>query len=398
MASRIAYVLWKFPALSETFVVEELRALEATGIRAEVIALERPREEPVNPRAEPLLGRATWLGEAPRVLQVRRAAAGVARSPLRFLRCLAAALGTKSRWSLLDLWYGTQLSALARERRVEFLYAHFADHAAEVTWFASRMTGVPYGMVAHGVDIYLGRMLCRKLRDASLPVTVCQYNLGQLSSRCPEIDPSRVLVKPAGIDVTAFRRSTIQTAADPPVVVAIGRLVEKKGFDVLIRAVALLHDDGTRIECRIIGEGRCRRGLEALIAELGLDEQVHLMGGMVPDHVRQELEGATLLAAPCTISLKGDRDSMPVVIKEAMAMEVPVVASRDFGIPELVGPECGVLVPRDDPRALAEAMAAVLALPPEQRRAMGRAGRRRVEEHFDEAHLVNTLADALRGA
>lgn len=388
-------MLWKFPALSETFVVEELRAMEELGIRPRIVAIERPSGEPPNPRAASLVRRATWLADLSLPVRVRRTVEVALRSPVRFLHCLAVALSNLSRWSLWDLWHATQLAWIVRRSGTDYLHAHFVDHAGEVAWFASRLTGVPYGVVVHGVDLYVGRMLCRKVSDAALPVTVCRYNLDQLRARCPDLDPERVLIKAAGLDPGAFRRGGAgRHSGGPPVVLGIGRLVPKKGFDVLLRAVARLRDDGVELRCRVVGDGRCREELESLIDTLGLDGTVSILGHLPPAAVRAELEDATLLAAPCTISASGDRDSMPVVIKEAMAMEVPVVASDDFGIPELVDDRSGVLVPRDDVDAFAAAIRSVLAMPEEDRAAMGRAGRAVVTERFDERDLVVPLVRA----
>jgi colanic acid/amylovoran biosynthesis glycosyltransferase len=151
--------------------------------------------------------------------------------------------------------------------------------------------------------------------------------------------------------------------------VAVGRLVEKKGFAHLIEGAARTPLD----RLVIVGDGPLRGDLERLAAERGV--AVELPGPRDPDEVRSLLEEADLLAMPCVIAADGDRDSMPVVVKEALAMEVPVVVSDEVGLPELVNEEWGRLVPPGDPDALAGAIDEVLVLPAEERIRMGRAGR-----------------------
>ena len=165
--------------------------------------------------------------------------------------------------------------------------------------------------------------------------------------------------------------------------VAVGRLVEKKGFVHLVRALAEPALAGRVERVVIAGEGPERARLEAEAARLGVAELVALPGALPPDAVRGLLEEAAVLAMPCVVAGDGDRDSMPVVVKEALAMEVPVVASDELGLPEIVRPAFGRLVAPGDPGALAAALAELLALPPQERAAMGRAGRAHVLEHAD---------------
>jgi glycosyltransferase involved in cell wall biosynthesis len=158
--------------------------------------------------------------------------------------------------------------------------------------------------------------------------------------------------------------------------------VEKKGFADLVEAVARLHARGAAPDRVVIaGDGPLRGELEAAVARHGLGAVVKLPGALGHDDVRALLEQAALLCAPCVIAADGDRDSMPVVVKEALAMEVPVVTSDVAGLPEIVAPPWGRLVPPHDPEALADALQSVLAAPPDERAAMGRAGREHVLAH-----------------
>jgi glycosyltransferase involved in cell wall biosynthesis len=188
-----------------------------------------------------------------------------------------------------------------------------------------------------------------------------------------------------GVDGERFRRRTPYGGGDPHVV-AVGRLVEKKGFRYLAEAAERLPD----VRFSIIGSGPLEEELRK--------RPVVLLGARPPDEVRKLLESAHLLAMPCVVAADGDRDSMPVVVKEALAMEVPVVASDEVGLPELVRPEWGRLVPPGDSRALAGGIAELLALPEAERAAMGRAGRAHVLEAASVHRETEKLARLIRRA
>jgi glycosyltransferase involved in cell wall biosynthesis len=180
--------------------------------------------------------------------------------------------------------------------------------------------------------------------------------------------------------------------------VAVGRLVEKKGFAYLIEAAAALEEREPLDTVTIVGDGPLEANLRELAERLGVAHRVRLLGAREPDEVRGLLEEADLLAMPCVVAADGDRDSMPVVVKEALAMEVPVVASDEVGLPEVVRPEWGRLAPPRDTAALAAAIGEVLALPREERAAMGRAGRAFVVEAAGVDREADRLWSLVKGS
>jgi glycosyltransferase involved in cell wall biosynthesis len=199
-----------------------------------------------------------------------------------------------------------------------------------------------------------------------------------------------------GVDGERFHRRS-----PPPggrAVAAIGRYVEKKGFAHLLEAAALLERGGEPIELVIGGDGPLREQLGLRVIELGLEGSVALPRADDADAVRGLLERADLLAMPCVIAADGDRDSMPVVVKEALAMELPVVASDAVGLPEMVEPAWGRLVTPGDPEALAGAIAELLALPAAERAEMGRRGRAFVLERCDPTREAQRLLEAVRAS
>lgn len=199
-----------------------------------------------------------------------------------------------------------------------------------------------------------------------------------------------------GVDPKRFLRQ--RPHADTRRVLAIGRLVEKKGFVHLIRAAAEPALAGVLERIVIVGAGPLRARLQEEIDQLGLGDAVRLTGRREPDEVRALLESADVLAMPCVVAADGDRDSMPVVVKEALAMEVPVVVSDEVGLPELVRPEFGRIVPPGDAAQLAAALAELLELPPERRAEMGLAGRAFVLEHANVHVETGRLSQLLEHA
>ncbi len=375
--SRVAYLLDRFPVVSETFVTNEIAALRESGVEVCVEAGERadppapgiPDDLPVRYRED----------DGP----VRRAADLawlIARRPGACARDLV----DRRRWKGEE-WV-RPLSALAPiARRLEcerpdHLHAHFAAGAALDTLRLARLLDLPHSVTAHAFDIFqYPRNLPEKLERATFAVTVCEYNARHLRRVAPAARLHTVVM---GVDGRDFRRHSPHP--DGRTIVAVGRLVEKKGFADLVVAAALLTEAGRPLDrVVVVGDGPLRAELEALARERRVQDVVHFAGVRDPAGVRALLEKADLLAMPCVVAADGDRDSMPVVVKEALAMEVPVVGTREVALPEMIRGDWGRLVAPRDPPALAAAIDELLGLPVARRVAMGRAGRAFVLAHCD---------------
>ena len=377
-----------FPVLSETFVDGEVRALAKLGHPVRVEAAARHS------------GRSTAhvdYGEDDGVAERLAALAWLcARHPLRCARDLAARL----RWRREEHVRPLNAIAPAARRLVRggerHLHAHFAAGAALDALRLARLTGRTWSVVAHAYDVFQQpRNLREKLDCADLVVTVCEYNARHL--RTLTSNPVEIVVM--GVEPERFTRSAPYPGGRR--VLAVGRLVEKKGFRHLIDAAALLEEREPLEAVEIVGDGPLRVELEALVERLGLGGRVVLHGSRGHDFVRERLEAADLLAMPCVVAADGDRDSMPVVVKEALAMEVPVVGSDEVALPEMIEPGWGRLAPPGDAGALASAIAELLALPAEERAAMGARGRAFVSETCNLeretaklSELVSRVADA----
>jgi glycosyltransferase involved in cell wall biosynthesis len=383
---RLLFVLDQWPELSETFVVNELQALRRLGHEVRVQAAQ-PAAHP-NPEA-PADVDVHLLAHDDRAAALRDLLWLVRRRPLACGRDLAR----RRRWGRAE--WARPLRALApAARRIvqrgdEHLHAHFAAGAALDAMRLAALTGRTFSITAHAYDIFLTPTnLHEKLRCADAVFSGCDYNVAYLRRTVPEANLHKIVM---GVDVGAFERGGPLPQGRR--VLAIGRLVEKKGFDVLIDALALLPD----VTLRIVGDGPLRAQLEAQAARCA--GRVEFAGSRAPAQVRAELEAADVLAMPCVVARDGDRDSMPVVVKEAMAMGLLVVASDEVGLPECVMAPWGFLAPPGDARALADGLRAALALDPGQRRAAGAAARAWVQAHSNvdgETGRMAAVLEALR--
>lgn len=393
---RLTVLTDAWPVLSETFVRNEVAALTRAGHGVRVEAGARAAHAHPGSAAEPA---PVAVGQDDtrrrRLVDLARL---VARHPVR---CLAD-LRERDAWRPADeprtLRELAPAARRARRHATQHLHAHFAAGAALDALRLGALLGLPVSVTAHANDIFANpRNLEAKLARASFATSGCAYTVDALRTIAGPVHARRVHEVIMGVDPQRFVRRLPHPEAGP--VVAVGRLVPKKGFTDLVAAVALLRDRGTPpVRTVIVGDGPLRDALGTQIAQLGLGDLVELAGWLPHEMVRDLLERAAVLAMPCVVAADGDRDSMPVVVKEALAMEVPVVASDEVGLPELVRPRWGRLHPPGEPAALAAALHELLALDAAARAAMGRAGRAFVSEHChvdrEAARLAGLIAAA----
>lgn len=364
---RVCVLVDTYPELSQTFVLNEIAALTRLGYDVHVEAgapAERPTSGPDGITVQ-------YAGAANR--RVRDALWLLARAP----RACVADLVSRARWRRDEpVPPLRELAPVARrvhDAGDEHLHAHFAAGAALSALRIGRVLGIPYSVTAHGYDIFRSpRNLAEKLTCAAFATTGSEYTLGALR-RALGTREARLEKIVMGVDVEAFARHTPTPQQGP--IVAVGRLVDKKGFATLVDAAARLRDDAAFAGVEIIGEGPQRDALHAQIRSLGLEGDVRLLGAQEPAAVRAALERASVVAVPSVVAADGDTESMPVVAKEALAMEVCIVASDVAGLPEVVRAPWGRLVEPGNAQALADALRAVLRTPAAERARDAAAGR-----------------------
>ena len=395
---RIGYVLKMYPRFSETFIVSELLGREARGADIEVFSL-RP---PVDPRFHSALAdvRApvTYVPRARKTEELWN----VLRQAEPELPLLHRALPELLAADASDAGQALELAVLVVRRGITHLHAHFASLATTVARLASLLTGVPYSFTAHAKDIFHSsvdpRDLARKIADAHHVVTISDYNERYLRSTYPDaVARTRLHRIYNGLDLDAFRFTAPSAQETGEVdVVAVGRLVEKKGFDVLVDAIAHLRDAGRPVRTRIVGGGEKEAELRAQVARLGLEDLVELTGPLPQHEVRAQVDSATVFAAPCVVGSDGNADGLPTVLLEAMALGTPCVSTDVTGITEAIRhEETGLEVAQHDPVGLAAAVVRLLddhAL----RTRLARAARDLVEREFDTRRQVAALEAATR--
>lgn len=370
----IVYVLKRYPRLTETFILNEIRAMERLGERLHIFSLLPPEPPPHHPMVAEV--RAPVYAPPTRFpAQVRRVLVAHARAfaaaPLRYLATLGLALRrTLTSRHPISLWRqfarAGVLASLCRRAGARHIHAHFANAPTSVAHFAHRMSGIPFSFTAHAKDIYLSRpaILRRHLHAAEFVATCTAYNADYLRQIAPGLDPRRVHLVYHGIDLENFAPAeapAVRTGAHRAQILSVGRLVPKKGHEDLLAACARLRADGVDFECEIVGDGPLRTALAAEVQRLGLRERVRFSGSMTHRDLLGRYRQADLFVLAPRIAEDGDRDGIPNVIAEAMAVGVPVVASDVSGIPELVRHgQTGLLAPSRDPVALAAAMRRLL--------------------------------------
>ena len=395
-APKVGYVLKRYPRFSETFVVNEILAHEAAGQQIEIFAL-RPVEES---HFQDFLGQV----QAP-VTRVRDHFSGpdavwslIAEARAR-LPGGWEALGRMGGMEGRDVAQAILVALACRERGIAHLHAHFGTVSTSVARLAAALAGIGYSFTAHAKDIYCDyetpQHLDIKLRDAAGVVTVSDYNIAHLRDRFGAVADGVVRIY-NGLDLARFAYAPPRPEATD--ILAVGRLVEKKGFHILIEAIRLLRASGRDVTCRIVGHGEEAGNLASQIEASGLAGSVTLLGPRSQGEVAREMRAAAVLACPCVVGSDGNRDGLPTVLLEAMALGLPCVATGVTGIPELVrDDDSGLLVPEGDPEALAAALGRMLE-DTHLRRRLSTSGRALIECDFDIAANAARLREVFRAA
>jgi glycosyltransferase involved in cell wall biosynthesis len=447
-ANEIGYVVMGFPRISETFISNEIHLLETLGARLCVFAIKQGDKDQIHesvglirapitylPPMTSLSGtglfawlRQNWPNYRAQHLRLLQ------RRPAAYLKTLASALAMswryrKSAFSLRKVFIKEFLQAghiaaqVLQAGTVRHLHGHFCHGATTITWFVSRMTGLGFSFTAHAKDIYQagqnpGDLLQRKLQAACFAATCTGANEEHLAQRFPDCKMVHTIYH--GLDTKYFApveaREPLALAErelhplvlgdnereDPlilgankredPLILAVGRFVEKKGFRYLIDACAALQQRGLKFCCVILGEkGDQLEAIRAQIDMLGLTKHIELRGPVTHDQLRETYAQASVFVLPCLVAADGDRDGIPNVLAEAMAMGLPVVTTAISGIPELVdaGAE-GLVVSQRDATALAAALERILT-DADLRAALGAAARAKVCRMFDSRKTTREL-------
>ncbi len=359
--ARIAYLAPEIPALSATFVYEELLGLAERGIEVLPFSVREP--------SQPALGQAS-LAQRTEILYDRPVAALVVRGlaaattfgrggvkALRWLAHDMAATGLHrlAAWKLAYQWLiGALLARRLQRAGCTHLHVHFAHTPAQIAMYASAFSGIPFTIMAHANDIFERGLLLREKADRAVRLlTISAFNVAHL--RSVGVAADRLALVRCGVSLAPRPDAPSPPAGPRHRLGTLCRLVEKKGVDDLIRAIGLLNDSGCPVDLVIAGEGPMKDRLIALARESDLADKIQFVGAIRHDEVGAWLRSLDAFAVACKADANGDMDGIPVVLMEAMSQRVPVVSTRISGIPELVVHErTGLLAEPAAPRSLAD--------------------------------------------
>jgi glycosyltransferase involved in cell wall biosynthesis len=403
----LGMILKGYPRISETFISNEILLLEKSGFSVHLISMRRPRENFSHESVKKIRAKVGYLPESlikplPRLLYHNLFLA--AKKPGIYAGALKTAyrrfLRTHKSATIKHLLQAGYLAhRFLPASNITHLHAHFAHSPTSVAMFASHLTGLPFSFTAHAKDIYTSnpQQLREKIQQARFVITCTEYNRKHLS-RLSDGHATPIHRIYHGIDIGLFsgNHEIRQRPSEPYRVLTIARFTAKKGLPTILRALKHLCDQKISLEHTLIGDGDDRAKILALVKELGLTSTTRWLGTQPHHVVLEHYRRADLFVLGCEVASNGDRDGIPNVLLESMAMGVPVVATDISAIPELVQDgQTGLLVSPGSPRKLAEAMLRLLT-DMNLRNRITAAARQRVAADFDNRNLIRELAEVYR--
>jgi len=385
------YLFERFPSFTQTFCYREVEAMTARLGEFPIVSIREPSGEPAQDFPPRLRGKTIYV---PGDLETdaRRWLSPYAWRARRLRHRMVEAWGKDAdrRRALEAAW----IAPLLQAHGVRHVHVHFAGLAARTAFWLQRATGITYSFTAHANDFFAVAPSARLddlFAEARFVIAVSEFSARQLRERFPAA-ADRIHCGYNGLRCSDF--AAPRQPSRPPSIVSVGRYIEKKGYPDLIEACRRLGD--VPFICSLVGDGPLEGDLRARIAGAGLEGKVFLTGPRSQDEIRTMLAGATVFALACRTESDGGKDNLPTVIMEAMAAGLPVVSTRLAGVPEMVEEGVtGLLVPEQDPAALADALRQVLG-DPIRAEEMGAAGRRLARERFDLSVTSGALLDRLR--
>lgn len=386
---RIAYLASRYPAVSHTFILREVAALRGRGVEIDTFSVRRSRpDEYGGPEDENEAARTRWIVPI-RVGSFLSALAWATTRPVRSARVLVKAVTSRDarfagrlRW-LAYFLEAVQLAHWLVKENHTHLHCHFGNSGASTGMLAAELADISFSMTCHGSELLEPERFClvEKVRRARFVACVSRAGRARLMALCDQRFWDRLIIVRCGVPVDLAEPSSgrLPTAGTDATsrLICVGRLSREKGHLVLLEALAKLKNQGAAIRCQFVGDGPQRPEIEESIDRLQLRDVVSLTGSLTPERVAEALRVSTLFV------LGSFAEGVPVVLMEAMAAGVPVVATRVGGVPELIEHgEMGLLVEPGDAAALSAAIQSMIA-DPERAAAMAVKARRRVMEEFD---------------
>lgn len=411
---KLAYILGTFPSLSETFILDEIIGLKRKGVDVMIFALKRGNDKKYHERAKTLVEKTIYRPSFTFVEQWKMLFLFFLQHPIMFFQLLLVMFKSykKTPLTLLKLYRNLPcalyFSELIKYASAQHVHAHFAYIPATITMIISRILDIPFSFSAHAWDIHANRSnLKEELLSARFVITCSEQNRFTLLKRYGEELSCKILKIYHGINLEYWnnrpemsrlkgekRRMSVHRIWR---LMSVGRLIEKKGFDFLIKACALLKGNRVKFHLDLIGEGKERRALEKLAKSLGIEDEIAFIGALTHEELKQYYFSADIFVLPSVVAADGDQDGIPNVLLEAMAMGVPVISTRVSAIPELIKDgETGILARERDDKSFCEAIIKVINSGELRSNIIDNA-RLKVKEEFNLQDSVDKLYSLFKG-
>lgn len=363
---KIAYLAPEIPALSATFVYNEILTLLELGYQVLPISVLKPLHEADDTQLAELKRQVVQLYATPKLSVLASHALLLCKHPFRYLSSLgwlmrdlrAVGVGTRTSFGLVyRFFFAGHLARLIECNQVQHLHVHFAHVPTDIAMYAAHIVGIGFSVTAHANDIFeRGWLLPEKVARSAFFATISEFNKRYLIEK-KQVKPEKVTVVRCGVETRHLTPKPFGYLSFPLKIGVLGRLVEKKGIDTLIDALALLVEQGVAVDLKIAGAGPLQDSLMQKVEALQLGDRVAFLGALPHSEMPQFLTSLDLFVLPCKKDSHGDMDGIPVVLMEAMRLGVPVISSAISGIPELVIDHVtGLLTQPDDAAELARAI------------------------------------------
>ncbi|WP_018015418.1 glycosyltransferase family 4 protein [Teredinibacter turnerae] len=366
---KIAYLAPELPALSATFVYNEILELEEQGVDVQYFSVHRPASIATDHKLEAMRENTRYLYAQSKLTALLANISVLLQKPVAYVSVLGmlladiVRLGVVTRTAIgqvMRFFYGAYLAKLLCKQKVQHLHIHFAHVPTDIGMYACKLAGIPYSVTSHANDLFeRGWLIKQKVERSAFFGSISAYNIKHIESLGAPSD--RLVITRCGVDDRIFPPidKTHHIAANT--IGGIGRLVEKKGFDTLIKAVAVLKQRDYPVTLKLAGGGPLEQELKQLAIARDLEEEVKFLGPLAHSEVPAYLSELDAFVLPCKTDSNGDMDGIPVVLMEAMLSGLPVITTRLSGIPELVvDGYSGLLIEPEDEMALANAIQQLL--------------------------------------